>query len=328
MKPMATIQTLLGLTCAAACVAQTPLGSAFTFQGQLQASGLPVIAAADFQFALFDAATVGSQVGATVAKSNVGISNGAFTVSLDFGTAAFQGDARWLEVSVRSPAGAGGFSTLAPRQLLTVTPNATFALQTRGISVDATGQVGIGTETPEKKLTVAGDMSLSASPGQYRQLQLGGAGSDGFLYSGLVFGEFPGQGGDDGIHLGYNFFVNAAGVNHIVDSQRPTSRVSLHDGGISLATHSPGLAPVNHLVITEDGFVGIGTNSPDRTLDVDGDSRFLGDTHISRLDTTLRVMGGRQSISDEEHLIWKMGDYLTIVPDPDGDSQATFTIPN
>ncbi|MBK8271272.1 MAG: hypothetical protein IPK83_24320 [Planctomycetes bacterium] len=62
------------------------------------------------------------------------------------------------------------------------------------------------------------------------------------------------------------------------------------------------------------GFVGIGTNSPQTTLHVDGDFQVQGDAHLGITDITLRIMGGRQSSSGPEHLIWKMGDYLTIVP--------------
>ncbi|MBK8271273.1 MAG: hypothetical protein IPK83_24325 [Planctomycetes bacterium] len=156
-------------------VAQTPLGTEFTYQGQLIASGLPAISSADFQFGLFDAASGGAQIGAPQLQNNLALINGTFTTSLDFGAAAFSGDARWLEVAVRSPAGAGGFTTLSPRQALSATPNATFSRQTRGITVDADGQVGIGTTTPFKKLTVAGDMELGTAPGDPHHMRCAAA---------------------------------------------------------------------------------------------------------------------------------------------------------
>jgi hypothetical protein len=46
-----------------------------------------------------------------------------FTVTLDFGAAAFPGFDRWLEISVRTN-GSGSFATLSPRQALTPTPYA------------------------------------------------------------------------------------------------------------------------------------------------------------------------------------------------------------
>ena len=46
---------------------------------------------------------------------NVNVNEGVFTVALDFGAGVFDGDARWLEISVVCPAGGGGLTLLAPR---------------------------------------------------------------------------------------------------------------------------------------------------------------------------------------------------------------------
>ncbi|MCL6649704.1 MAG: hypothetical protein K6U89_15390, partial [Chloroflexi bacterium] len=45
--------------------ASGPLGTAFTYQGQLTRGGSPVTGQCDFTFQLFDAASGGSQVGNT-----------------------------------------------------------------------------------------------------------------------------------------------------------------------------------------------------------------------------------------------------------------------
>jgi hypothetical protein len=102
-----------------AAVAQAPLGTAFSYQGQLKKSGLPVSALADFQFRLWDASLGGNPVGSVLQVNNKEVVNGLFTVPLDFGSSAFVGDARWLEIAVRSPAGGGSYTTLAPRQEVT-----------------------------------------------------------------------------------------------------------------------------------------------------------------------------------------------------------------
>jgi hypothetical protein len=81
----------------------------------------------DLTFALFDSPTAGIPVGVTLTNLATTVSNGTFTVGLDFGTAPFAGEARWLEIGVRTN-GAGSFSTLVPRQPLTATPYALFAL--------------------------------------------------------------------------------------------------------------------------------------------------------------------------------------------------------
>jgi hypothetical protein len=50
--------------------------------------------------------------------------DGVFTVDLDFGDGAFQGDARWLEIAVCCPTGCTPKVTLDPRQPLTPAPYA------------------------------------------------------------------------------------------------------------------------------------------------------------------------------------------------------------
>ncbi len=148
--------------------AQVPLSSEFTYQGLLNASGQPAITTADFQFSLYDAISEGAQIGATISRESVGVTNGIFTLSLDFGPAAFSGQARWLQVAVRSPAGVGGFNTLAPRQPVTATPNATYSSNTRGISVDNSGRVGVGMTPPPQsfaRLNVAGNVAVTQGAG-------------------------------------------------------------------------------------------------------------------------------------------------------------------
>ena len=106
------------------------LGTAFTYQGRLASSaGAPQTGTYDMRFELYDDASGGSQVGATQSLS-VPVSRGLFTVTLDFG-AVFDGTALWLEVAVKAPAD-GSYTTLSPRQALTATPYALFALTPAG----------------------------------------------------------------------------------------------------------------------------------------------------------------------------------------------------
>ena len=100
-----------------------PAGTAFTCQGRLNSAGVPANGVYVMDFALFNAASSGTQVGATLTNSAVAVTNGLFNVTLDFGTGIFPGGARWLEMGVTTNGG-GTFTTLSPRLQLTPTPYA------------------------------------------------------------------------------------------------------------------------------------------------------------------------------------------------------------
>lgn len=98
------------------------------------------------------------------------------------------------------------------------------------ISIDPLGNVGIGVfPNPNERLTVAGSMEIGTSAGDYQHMRIGGGNSSGFLY-----GSYAALG--DGIHLGYNYYYDAAGVGHVINNGGATSRLSLGYGGIDFAT--------------------------------------------------------------------------------------------
>src|SRR6266568_4822723 len=77
-------------------------GAAFTYQGRLNDGGAPANGVYDLEFRVFDALSGGSQQGGTVTVDDLGITNGLFTATIDFGGAPFSGGAnRWLNVAVR-----------------------------------------------------------------------------------------------------------------------------------------------------------------------------------------------------------------------------------
>ncbi len=123
----------------ATAVAQAdPLGTAFTYQGHLEDGSGPVTDTCDFAFALYEDASGTMQVGTTQPVAGVAVAGGVFTVGppdIDFGEGAFNGEARWLEVSVCCPATCTP-GALSPLVELTAAP---YALQTRGLLVDGEG---------------------------------------------------------------------------------------------------------------------------------------------------------------------------------------------
>ena len=156
---------------------QTPLGSGFTYQGQLKDADVPAIGAYDFIFRLYDAAGgLGVQVGGDVTVDDWPVVDGQFMVQLDFGPGVFTGDKRWLEVDVRPGASGGSYTTLSPRQELTAAPYALYALSGPGsgggfwtlsgsdIHNNNSGNVGIGTTGPTHTLDVReSDPSIAAA---------------------------------------------------------------------------------------------------------------------------------------------------------------------
>ena len=106
-------------------------GTAFTYQGHLNDGANSANGAYDLRFALFDAVSAGVQQGGTLTNSPTSVSNGVFTVTLDFGN-QFPGAARWLEIAVRTNNGAS-FTVLSPRQRLTATPYAITASNLTGV---------------------------------------------------------------------------------------------------------------------------------------------------------------------------------------------------
>lgn len=104
-----------------------PLGTAFTYQGRLTDNGSPATGAYDLRFILYDAGAGGAQVGGIQLQENVPVNEGYFSVLLDFGGTAFNGQARWLEVGVRPGDSNGDFTSLSPRQQLTPAPYALYS---------------------------------------------------------------------------------------------------------------------------------------------------------------------------------------------------------
>jgi uncharacterized membrane protein len=104
--------------------------SAFTYQGRLDAGNNPASGTYDLSFSLYSVSTGSGQIGSTITKSATAVTNGLFTVTLDFGN-QFTGANRWLEIGVRTN-GASVFDILSPRQALTSTPHAITAASVSG----------------------------------------------------------------------------------------------------------------------------------------------------------------------------------------------------
>ncbi len=270
------MKTLLRICCrtilvafgaiAASPVLAAPLGTGFTYQGQLNQNGSPVNGTAHLRFSLWDAAgsgappVGGTQIGASQIMANVPVTNGLFTVQLNggdqFGVAAFNGDARWLQVEVCSDLSCSGSPTvLAPRQPVTAAPYSRFAAgpwKLNGSDLSFTnGKVGIGTSTPHTML----------------ELQ------SGFDTEVLRFGHTS----SDYHYLSTSFHGAQGPLNYL---------------GFNIERGSNDIRRV--MTLQGDGNVGIGTASPSQALQVVGNI-FLGPSgqySAPAAEETVRILRG------------------------------------
>ena len=125
-KFIARLLPLAWCVCGAFSVfAQT---TAFSYQGRLNDNNIAATGLYDLQFKLFDALAGGNQLEMTLTRDDVQVTNGVFTVMLDFTEKPFTGVDVWLEIAVRPGASNGAYTTLAPRQKFTATPYAVRSL--------------------------------------------------------------------------------------------------------------------------------------------------------------------------------------------------------
>ena len=101
-------------------------GSAFTYQGKLASGGTAPTGLYDFRFKLYSDSLGNTQVGSSYLTNSLGVTNGLFTTTMDFGADKFNGASYWLEVDVKTNA-AGSYTVLTPLQALTPIPYAIFA---------------------------------------------------------------------------------------------------------------------------------------------------------------------------------------------------------
>jgi hypothetical protein len=257
----------LALALAAGATSALAQGTAFTYQGKLESAGEPVSSLADIQFSLFTADAGGSQVGSTQTLSNVTVTNGLFTTPVDFGVNPYTtGQNLFLQIAVRNPAGSGPFVPLTSRQRLTPAP---FSLATRGLNVDAAGDIALLSGV-DRRISLPGT-PINAN-GTNLMILAGNANSVGLAADGgdLVLEAGKARNSDQSFVRPGDVIIRSGG-NLIAASNAPNG------GDIILQTGSTFSSSIERMRITPTGNVGIGTNAPTNKLDVRVDG--YGITH-------------------------------------------------
>lgn len=109
--------------------------TAFTYQGKLTDGGNAANGLYDISFKLFDTPTEGTEVGSENARDDVQVTNGIFTVMLNFGATPFAlGHGQYLEIAVRPGTATGVYTTLSPRQPITSAPYAISTISADSLS--------------------------------------------------------------------------------------------------------------------------------------------------------------------------------------------------
>lgn len=108
-------------------IALRVVATPFVYQGRITDGTLPANGSYEFTFRVYDSLESGAQVGSTVVLPSVGVTNGIFTVSLDFGEHVFTGANRWLEMAAKPFGSVADADVFVPRQAILPVPYAQYA---------------------------------------------------------------------------------------------------------------------------------------------------------------------------------------------------------
>ena len=259
-------------------------GTAFTYNGRLNENGMPVNGNYEIIFSIYDAENGGNLVAGPQPQpaSPTEIVNGLFTARLDFGDGVFTGPARWIELSVRK-VGDVDFTTVTPRQELTSSPYAIRA-QSAGTATDVSnGSVVKSLNALKDDVTLAPGDNVTITPnGNTLTIASAAGGSSIWALNGSSAYY---NGGNVGVGTNNpQTTLDLVGPQHALTMTAFGPDVTFRDtgntnarsviqsvgGDLNLFTESymSGANTISFLKVANNGNVGIGNPSPQKTLDI------------------------------------------------------------
>lgn len=263
MKNLIRILILFYISAAAHSVlAQT---TAFTYQGKLTDTGTPQ-ANYQMQFRLFDALSGGNQIGDTIEVAAVPVSQGVFSVLLDFGANVFTtGADRFLEIGVRRGTGEN-YTVLNPRQRIAASPFSirTLSAAQADLALDANKLGGINAGEYLTDLSLGNTVIRNQTTQQTANFNISGSG---------FFGGSVGIGTTNPATK-FSVLSDFYGISHTDGTRTVSTYLNSQGGWIGTTTNHPFHFFTNNgtpqMTVAPTGNVGIGTTAPAERLDVTG----------------------------------------------------------
>jgi len=233
-------------------------GTAFTYQGQLVDNGGPANGNYALRFTLYNSSSnfVGAVLAGPLTNVPVTVSNGLFTVLLDFGPGQFTGPPRWLQIDAASNSAAPLYLPLAPRQLLAPAPYAIFASTASNLSgtlptAQLSGTV-LNSQMASNAITVTAGSGLSGGGpvalggGTSLMIPSGGVSNAMLANASLTISAGPGLQGGGPVALGGSTTLTNAGVLSVTGNADITAMLT--SGNVILGDNATSSNAPNTLV--------------------------------------------------------------------------------
>lgn len=223
MQPLIRSLPILALLALpAASLAQSPMATGFTYQGQLKVSGQPANGLFDLRACVYGSMAAATPLQCADDFLDWPVEDGVFTLNLDFGADAFAGDQRVLELAVRTSGSGQSYTVLSPRQSILATPYALFALDGNPGPMGPAGPQGPegaqGADGPQGPVGATGPAGPMGPEGPEGPQGPPGDGESQWVTNG------------NNIHYGLGFVgIGTADPTAPLDIEGPTGRVRIHN---------------------------------------------------------------------------------------------------